>query len=105
MNVPEWMYVGDIVNQLEMELIIGNGSAAAGHRLIEDIARRMAEARQKHPVFAEGKYHALDVIGAEYEELTRSVERETPERMKDEALDVAVTALRMWAVEHERRGA
>lgn len=105
MNVPEWMYVGDIVNQLEMELIIGNGSAAAGHRLIEDIARRMAEARQKHPVFAEGKYHALDVIGAEYEELTRSVERETPERMKDEALDVAVTALRMWAGEHERRGA
>ena len=65
----------------------------------------MAEARQKHPVFAEGKYHALDVIGAEYEELTRSVERETPERMKDEALDVAVTALRMWAGEHERRGA
>lgn len=105
MNVPEWMYVGDIVNQLEMELIIGNGSAAAGHRLIEDIARRMAEARQKHPVFAEGKYHALDVIGAEYEELTRSVERETSERMKDEALDVAVTALRMWAGEHERRGA
>ena len=105
MNVPEWRYVGDIVNQLEMELIIGNGSAAAGHRLIEDIARRMAEARQKHPVFAEGKYHALDVIGAEYEELTRSVERETPERMKDEALDVAVTALRMWAGEHERRGA
>lgn len=105
MNVPEWMYVGDIVNQLEMELIIGNGSAAAGHRLIEDIARRMAEARQKHPVFAEGKYHALGVIGAEYEELTRSVERETPERMKDEALDVAVTALRMWAGEHERRGA
>ena len=105
MNVPEWMYVGDIVNQLEMELIIGNGSAAAGHRLIEDIARRMAEARQKHPVFAEGKYHALDVIGAEYEELTRSVERETPERMKDEALDVAVTALRMLAGEHERRGA
>lgn len=105
MNVPEWMYMGDIVNQLEMELIIGNGSAAAGHRLIEDIARRMAEARQKHPVFAEGKYHALDVIGAEYEELTRSVERETPERMKDEALDVAVTALRMWAGEHERRGA
>ena len=105
MNVPEWMYVGDIVNQLEMELIIGNGSAAAGHRLIEDIARRMAEARQKHPVFAEGKYHALDVIGAEYEELTRSVERETSERMTDEALDVAVTALRMGAGEHERRGA
>ena len=45
MNVPEWMYVGDIVNQLEMELIIGNGSAAAGHRLIEDIARRVSEAR------------------------------------------------------------
>ena len=30
MNVPEWMYVGDIVKQLEMELIIGNRSAANG---------------------------------------------------------------------------
>lgn len=74
-------------------------------RVLAALMRRLSEARGKHPVFAEGKYHALGVIGAEYEELTRSVERETPERMKDEALDVAVTALRMWAGEHERRGA
>lgn len=101
MNVPEWMYVGDIVNQLEMELIIGNGSAAAGHRLIEDIARRVSEARRKHPVFAEGKYHALGVIGEEYRELVHAVEHETPERICDEALDVAVTALRLWLGEHK----
>ena len=50
-------------------------------------------------MFAEGKYHALGVIGAEYEELVRAVERETPERVRDEALDVAVTALRLWAGE------
>ena len=42
---------------------------------------------------------ALGVIGAEYEELVRAVERETPERVRDEALDVAVTALRLWAGE------
>ena len=44
-------------------------------------------------------------MGEEYHELVIAVEKETPERMRDEALDVAVTALRMWAGEHERRGA
>lgn len=82
--------MGDVVELMEAELILGNGSVQAG---------RMAEARKKHPVFAEGKYHALGVIGAEYEELVRAVERETPERVRDEALDVAVTALRLWAGE------
>ena len=81
MNVPEWMYVGDIVNQLEMELIIGNGSAAAGHRLIEDIARRVSEAGRKHPAFAEGKYHALGVIDEEYQEVVQAAGKETHDRV------------------------
>ena len=101
MNVPEWMYVGDIVNQLEMELIIGNGSAAAGHRLIEDIARRVSEARRKHPVFAEGKYHALGVIGAEYQEVAQAVEKETPDRVYQELLDLITTSIRAANGEHE----
>ena len=65
------------------------------------------EAREKHPwpEHADGKYQALGVVGEEYHELVIAVEKETPERMRDEALDVAVTALRMWAGEHERRGA
>lgn len=86
---------------LEAELILGNGSVQAGRGLMAALAKRMGEAREKHPVFAEGKYHALRVIGAEYEELTRAVERETPKRVRDEALDVAVTALRLWLGEHE----
>ena len=101
MNVPEWMYVGDIVNQLEMELIIGNGSAAAGHRLIEDIARRVSEARRKHPVIAEGKYHALGVIGEEYQEVVQAVEKETPDRVYQELLDLITTSIRAANGEHE----
>ena len=38
-------------------------------------------------------------------ELVSAGEKEAPERRRDEALDVAVTALRMWTGEHERRGA
>lgn len=89
------------MDTLEAELILGNGNVQAGHGLMAALAKRMGEARKKHPVFAEGKYPALGVIGAEYEELTRAVEKETPERMRDEALDVAVTALRLWLGEYE----
>ena len=65
------------------------------------LMQRLSEARGKHPVFAEGKYHALGVIGEEYRELVYAVEHETPERIRDEALDVAVTALRLWLGEHK----
>ena len=94
-----WRKVGDVVELMEAAVLLGNGGQRDGMAIIAALARRMAEARKKHPVFAEGKYHALGVIGAEYEELVRAVERETPERVRDEALDVAVTALRLWAGE------
>ena len=81
-----WRKAGEIVDTLEAELILGKGSVQAGHGLITALAKRMGEARGKHPVFAEGRYHALGVIG---------------ERIRDEALDVAVTALRLWLGEHE----
>ncbi len=84
---------------MEAAVLLGNGGQRDGMAIIAALARRMAEARKKHPVFAEGKYHALGVIGAEYEELVRAVERETPERVRGEALDVAGTALRLWAGE------
>ena len=94
-----WRKVGDVVELMEAAVLLGNGGQRGGAVMIAALARRMAEARKKHPVFAEGKYPALGVIGAEYEELVRAVERETPERVRDEALDVAVTALRLWAGE------
>ena len=89
--------MGDVVELMEAAVLLGNGGQRGGAVMIAALARRMEEARKKHPVFAEGKYHALGVIGAEYEELVRAVEREPPERVRDEALDVAVTALRLWA--------
>lgn len=67
-----------------------------GEQALAALMQRLSEARGKHPVFAEGKYHALGVIGGEYRELVHAVEHETPERIRDEALDVAVTALRLW---------
>lgn len=91
--------MGDVVELMEAAVLLGNGGQRGGAVMIAALARRMEEARKKHPVFAEGKYHALGVIGEEYEELVRAVERETPERVRDEALDVAVTALRLWAGE------
>ena len=94
-----WRKVEDVVELMEAAVLLGNGGQRGGAVMIAALARRMEEARKKHPVFAEGKYHALGVIGAEYEELVRAVERETPERVRDEALDVAGTALRLWAGE------
>ena len=100
-GAAEWTPVGDSVNQLEMEVIIGNGSAAAGHRLLEAIARRVSGARRKHPVFAEGKYHALGVIGEEYQEVVQAVEKETCERMYQELLGLFTTSIRAANGEHE----
>lgn len=96
-----WRKAGEIVEMLEAELILGNGSLKSGRVLTAALAKRMGEAREKHPVFAEGRYHALGVIGEEYRELVHAVEHESPERIRDEALDVAVTALRLWLGEHE----
>ena len=72
-----------------------------GEQALAALMQRLSEARGKHPVFAEGKDHALGVIGAEYHEREKAVEYESAERMADEALDVAVTALRLWCGEHE----
>ncbi|WP_279060436.1 hypothetical protein [Bilophila wadsworthia] len=102
-----WRKVEDVVDLMDAELILVNGSVQAGRGLMAALAKRMGEAREKHPwpEHADGKYQAFGVVGEEYHELVIAVEKETPERMRDEALDVAVTALRMWAGEHERRGA
>lgn len=84
--------------------MIGGGNVQRGMMTIRALARGCKLARKKHPVFAEGKYHALGVIGEEYRELERAVERESPERQAAEALDVAITAIRFVQEEH-RHGA
>lgn len=75
-------------------LIFGNGDFHRGQQIIFMLAQRLAEAREKHPHFAEGVYQGLGVVGAEYQEFVRAVEHESHDRQLDEALDVAATILR-----------
>ena len=59
------------------------------------LAARLAHARAKHPVFALDAEQAMDVIDDEFCELIQAVREEGPERILDEALDVAATAMRL----------
>lgn len=79
----------------------GNGNPKLGFILFQRVTLRLEYARTKHPVFAEGKYQALGVIGAEYQELEYAVEHESPQRQEDEALDVITSPLRFAIGEHE----
>lgn len=80
---------------------IGNGNLQCGVNVLHKIGDHIMHARTAHPLFAEGKFHALGVVNAEMEELAVAVEKETEERVNDELLDVIVTAIRMLNGEHE----
>lgn len=82
-------------------MAFGNGDVGKGRQTIFMLARRLEEARGKHPVFAEGPFQALGVIGAEFRELEVAVEHESQDRQFDEALDVAATAMRFVNGEHK----
>lgn len=82
---------------------LGGGNMQRGVELLWEIGEGLAIACQKHPVFAEGAHHALGEIGAEYQELVQAVEKETPERQREEAKDVAFTALRFVRGDHQRK--
>lgn len=87
-----------------MRRAFGNGNEAKGRAIMQAIALRLEEARGKHPVYAEGPYQALGVIGSEIRELEHAVEHETPARAIDEALDVVATACRFIGGEHKTEG-
>lgn len=72
----------------------GNGNSVRGVELVQAIAQRLDEAREKHPVYAWGKYQTLEVIRGELLELEHAVKHETLERARDEALDVIATVIR-----------
>ena len=60
------------------------------------LAARLEHARATHPVFAEYTHDAVDVIRDEWRELHSAVHYgEGPQRVLDEALDVAATAMRL----------
>ena len=77
-----------------MYCAFGNGDMGRGKHFCAMLAKRMEEAREKHPRFAKGSYEALEVIEAEFRELARAVALETPDRMLDKALDLATTVMR-----------
>lgn len=81
--------------------ILGNGDAAKGRRLIDDLAGRLVHARTEHPVFANTDESAVTVIDDELWELANAVYTETPERAHDEALDVMATVARFLNDEHK----
>lgn len=80
---------------------IGGGNAVRGMEAIGALALAMRHAREKHPDFARDDADAWDVISDEMEELRAEIVGDgTPERRREEAMDVAVTALRFWLGEH-----
>ena len=85
-------------------LAFGNGDVGRGQQNLFMLARRLEEARRKHPRWGLGPYYALGVIGSEYREFVRAVEHETPDRQLDEALDVACTCMRFVNREYLMKG-
>lgn len=56
---------------------------------------RLAEAERKHPVFSEGIYQGVGVVGEEYGELCQALNKMQGEvRVMDEALDLLCTVWR-----------
>lgn len=84
-----------------MRRAFGNGNEAKGRAIMQAIALRLEQARDKHPLYAEGPYHALGVIGSEFHELEKAVEHETESRQMDEALDVIATTVRFLGEEYK----
>ncbi len=84
-----------------MLAVWGNGNSDAGMAIFHALTMRLVLARTRRPVFAEGEYQALGVIGFEYRELERAVERESQDRQMDEARDVIATCARFLNREHD----
>lgn len=81
--------------------ILGNGDESSGKELLEAVAKRMQEAREKHTVYARDYVQALQTIKSEVEELDYAVKNESVFRQFDESLDVIVTAWRFANAEPE----
>ena len=62
----------------------------------------LGRAREKHPEYASGTMEAFSVVCEEFFEFKRAIDQESPERQREEALDIVVTALRFVIGEHEK---
>ena len=78
----------------------GNGDPAKGREIAVRIAQRLIHARQKHPTFAVGRFHALGEMNKEFVEFQKAVEDESPERQDEEALDCTAVTFRWLGGEY-----
>lgn len=64
-------------------------------RVLFALISRIAKAKEKHPVFADGMYQGVGVLGEEYGELCQALNKgEGEERVMDEAFDLLCVAWR-----------
>ena len=84
-----------------MLAVWGNGNAHKGFAIFNALTMRLLHAREKHPRFAKSRDQAVEVVGAEFDELAYAVLHEEEYRQLDEALDVAITAIRFYGKEWE----
>lgn len=73
----------------------GLGARELDVSLLMKLADRVKAAENKHPVFADGIYQGVGVIGEEYGELCQALNKgEGEERVMDEAFDLLCVAWR-----------
>lgn len=100
MGYEEYMETSPALDSLyEKEMDAYRSLVESG--VIARLASALARAREKHPVYADGNIDAWDVIEGELIELWNAIDHESEERQKEEAIDVAVTALRFILGEHK----
>ena len=78
-------------------LALGNGNSLRGMQVMFMVAARLEHARHKHPwpEHAPNAFAAFRALAAEVEEVNRAMCMETPDRVRDELLDVMAVAVRM----------
>lgn len=65
---------------------------------------RIAKAEEKHPVFADGIYQGIGVLGEEYGELCQALNKgEGEERVMDEAFDLLCVAWRFCRMDWKKK--
>lgn len=78
-------------------LALGNGNRLRGMQVLFMLAARLEHARGKHPWpdHTPNLFAAFRALADEAEEVNRAMCMETPDRVRDELLDVMAVAVRM----------
>lgn len=91
----------DVDIPLDAALIqIGKGDLEKGRDFVLELAKRLEHARAAHPHWAErakeNPLYPVQAIRGEVDELEYAILHETPERQKDESMDVVTTGAKVW---------